>query len=171
MKNARWLAAFFCICVVVSLSPARAVQYPDRGPKLDLDVRVSLSSAPTPLQLAAAEYLRTERPGMTLRWDGPSASPKWLAAPAGEVLSAPSRLAPEEATRAFFESHADLLGITKLEIADLELTSAVPARGGGVHLYFTQRLGGLEVYEGRVNINVGPDGAVRFLGSRLHAGV
>jgi extracellular elastinolytic metalloproteinase len=108
---------------------------------------------------------------MTLRWDGLSASPKWLAAPPGESLSEPSGLEPEAAARAYLELHADLLGITKLEIADLELTSAVPARGDGVHLYFTQRLGGLEVYEGRVNINLGPDGAVRFLGSRLHAGV
>jgi len=171
IMNASRVSALLVLVVTLSLGPVQAVQFPDQGPKPDLDVRVSLSSAPTPLQLAAAESLRTERPGLTLRWDGPSASPKWLAAPAGEVLSAPSRLAPEAAARAFLETHANLLGITKLEIADLELTSAVSARGGGVHLYFTQRIGGLEVHEGRVNITLSPDGALLFLGSRLHAGV
>ncbi|MDX1389956.1 MAG: M36 family metallopeptidase, partial [Acidobacteriota bacterium] len=100
-----------------------------------------------------------------------SGSPRWLAAAPGEALSAARPGSFEQAARAFMRSNADLFGLASGEIDQLDLTSTVPAPDGGAHLYFTQRIEGLEVYEGRLNITVRADGAVRWLGSRLYGGL
>jgi extracellular elastinolytic metalloproteinase len=170
----RFLVLAFCLATA-AFGPALAVQFPESGPKADLDVRFEagggLLKAPTAAQLGAAEALRSELPGLTMRWDGVSGSPRWLAAPAGRALSAPSRLDPESAARVFFEARAVLFGMTRAEMTQLEFTSSVPAPEGGTHLYFTQRIDGLEVYGGRLNVTLRADGAVIHLGSRLHSGI
>jgi extracellular elastinolytic metalloproteinase len=159
------------------MTAAFAVQFPDRGPKPDSDVRLADDGPrtplrmPTPAQRSAAESLARRLPGLSLRWDGMSGSPKWLAAPPGAVLSDPRGASAETAARDFLRASSNLLGLTPTEIASLELTSSVSAPDGGAHLYFTQRVDGLEVYGGRLNVTVRADGAVRWLGSRLYGGV
>jgi extracellular elastinolytic metalloproteinase len=163
--------------VTVGVTAAFAVQFPDRGPKPDVDVRLGDDGPRTPLRMptldqrSAAESLARRLPGLSLRWDGMSGSPKWLAAPPGEVLSRPRDASPEIAAREFLGASSDLLGLTPAEIAGLELTSMVSAPDGGAHFYFTQRVDGLEVHGGRLNVTVRADGAVRWLGSRLFGGV
>ena len=92
----------------LGLGPSFAVQVPDSGPKADLDIRLPTPDearagfrlrTPTAEQLAAADQLSREVPGLTLRWDGMSASPKWLAGPPGKALSASGGADPESAAR------------------------------------------------------------------------
>jgi hypothetical protein len=125
---------------------------------------------PTLLQTLAAETLAAEHPGLVLRWGGMSGSPKWVAPAPGDRLSAPAPHTPEKAARNFLRSLSSLLGVHAGEIDGFESTSVVPAPDGGAHVYFTQRVAGLEVHGGRVNVNLDAKGAVRSFGSELYAG-
>ena len=118
-----------------------------------------------------AETLKHEIPAARLRWDGLSGSPKWIAAPPGSALSAPKSGAPEDVARAFLHSRKALFGLHPAEVGQLRVTSVVRAPDGGAHVYFTQTMGGLEVYGGRANVNLNPDGSVRSVGSQLFSGV
>ena len=134
--RAKGLPFLLVLSMLGSAATSVAVQLPQRKPKSDLDVRLPddeeskgafrLRTA-TAAQVAAADKLKREVPGLTLRWDGMSGSPKWLAAPLGKSLSAPSKLPPESAARSFLRLRAPLLGLEAREIDQLELTSTVPA--------------------------------------------
>jgi hypothetical protein len=125
---------------------------------------------PGPTREAAATAFRAEHPGATFRWDGMSGSPKWISAAPGEALSAPTMTTPEEVARGFLAAHGSLFGLSTDGVARLRKTSMVPAADGGTHVYFTQAAAGIDVFDGRVNVRVGPDGSVRSLGSRLYIG-
>jgi extracellular elastinolytic metalloproteinase len=123
--------------------------------------------SPEDSQRVAADRLFEISPGAVLRWDGISGSPRWLAGAHGKPLSPTSDLRPEAAARVFLGEHRALFALRGDEIDELELTSAVPAPSGGTHLYFTQRIAGISVFGGRLNITVGASGRVLWLGSRL----
>jgi len=147
-----------------------AVQIPPAPNKPDQDVRQLNRDArpgPAPRRLAAAGALERAAPGVRLRWDHLSGSPKWIAAPAGLALSQARDATPVEIARGFLADHPDLFGLDATGVAELELTSSVPGPGDTIHLYFTQSSGGLEVFDGRVNITIDRRGRVLWLGSRL----
>lgn len=127
--------------------------------------------APTGRQLARAAELAARSPGLTLRWDGISGAPKWLAAGPREWLSPPRTGSPEETARAFLLDHAELIGLRPATLSLLEVTDVVSSRGGSRHVHFVQRYGPLEVHGTHVNVNLSPDNGVRSAGLRLFAGI
>ncbi len=147
--------------------------------KEDLDVRLPATTSrggfvmrrPTAEQLAGAGRVASEVPGLTLRWDGISGAPKWIAAPPGLALSAPAPGSPEDVARLFLRKQSGLLGLLPEEIDRLRVSSVVPGVSGGAHVHFVQVVAGLDVFDGRVNVNLGADGAVRSAVFRLYAGL
>ena len=158
--NVRFLPVFgACFLIALLATPAAAVQPPQTGrvkPSLDIRIPDDLEQrkgfrmrTPTAAQLALADAFRAEIEGLTLRWDGMAGSPRWVAAPAGSTLSSPHPGTPEEAARDFLRHRAGLLGIPPAIIHLLEVSSVVPAKGGGAHVYFNQRVDRIEVFGGR----------------------
>jgi hypothetical protein len=169
------------LVTVSSTSSAQDRRFvPAESGKPGLDVRLPFDPEdrggfvmrePSVTQRALADALRAEFPGLALRWDGVSGAPKWIAAPPGESLSSPATGDPEEVARQFLRSRAALFGLAPREVDRLRVTGVVPGRGGGSHVYFTQTAAGLELFDGRANVNIRADGSVGSVGSRLYAGV
>lgn len=60
------------------------------------------------------------------------------------------------------------LGLTDSDIADMIVNDQYATRHNGVtHVYFKQRLSGIEVFNGILNVNVAPDGTVAAAGNRF----
>ena len=183
----RWVrpASIVCLLCVSALVIAGQGQSHGSGAapviaKPDLDIRTPRVSSlggqypmrePSVLQRTELEQLRQGRPGLVIRWDGMSGSPRWIADITGQPLSRGDPDAAEQTARAFLLRHSGLLGLRRGEIDQLRLSSAVPAGDGGVHLYFVQEVGELEVYQGRVSLTIRSDGGVMWLASRLYAGI
>jgi extracellular elastinolytic metalloproteinase len=126
------------------------------------------SAAPSDRAEAAAR-LAERSPGAVVSWE--EGRIRTIAPSPSEALSAPRAGTPEAAARAFLRDERELFGLSERELAGLELTSSVRGAGEWTHLYFQQTVGGLEVYQGRLNITVRADGAVVFVGSRLFPGL
>ncbi len=166
------------LCLGLGAALAFAASDRPRPVKPDFDTRLPAANGerqgfvlrqPTPTQQRAAEDLARQMPGLTMRWDGMSGSPKWIAATLGASLSPPSSAAPEVIARSLLRSHADLLGLRPDEVEALRVSSIVPG-AGGAHVHFAQTAGGLEVVGGGANVNINRDGSVRSLGTHLYAG-
>ena len=175
MRIHRFVAVF--LLPIFGVVPVLGIQAPESSPAPNFDIRLPAREAdragfrlkrPDPMQHAAAEALRRSLPGVVLRWDDLSAAPHWLAAAPGSALAAPSADSPEEAARSFLREHAVLFGIRGAEMQELRLGSRVSAPKGGSRLYFEQWIRGIEVFGGRVNVNLSADGSIRSLGARLY---
>jgi len=168
------------LCLLTLPTAARALREPGKGPLPDLDVRLPGRAAhgealvlrhPTAAQRAAARAWALAEPGLVLRWDVRSASPKWIALAGGRSLSPASPGNPTALARGFFRDHAALIGLAAGEIDALEVSSVVPAPDGGAHVHFRQTVRGLEVFDAVALANVAADGSVRSASSSLYAGV
>jgi hypothetical protein len=70
--------------------------------------------------------------------------------------------------RGVLEQRAESLGLNAADIADVEVTDDyLNARNGLRHVWFRQRIDGLPVALGLVNVNLGPDGKVWSINSRF----
>lgn len=70
----------------------------------------------------------------------------------------------------FIEAHSQELGVTAVDVADLVVTDQYTSRHTGVtHIYLQQQYEGIGVFNGRININIAPDGSVINVGNRLTA--
>nr|MDQ3804483.1 hypothetical protein [Acidobacteriota bacterium] len=102
--------------------------------------------------------------------------------PAGSLPAAQGRLAldaqanasalPPDSAVALAEQHvrANLasLGLTDADISEWRVSDRYVTKHNGVtHVYFTQRLGGVEVFGGVLNVNVARDGRVVSVGNRF----
>jgi hypothetical protein len=164
------------MAVVVS---SEASVPPDGDVRPNLDARLPadpearggfVMREPTPVQLALADALVAAMPGTTLHWDGMSGGPRWIAAAPGGTLSGPAVGDAESVARDFLRSRSELFGLSSRDIDRLEVTGSVPAAHGGRHVHFKQTVAGIDVLDGRVNVNLRSDGAVLSVGSRLYAG-
>ena len=178
----RGLECLWCVAVMI-VAGHGLVQGGEAVPaiaKQDLDIRTIPASSvgghspmrePSVLQRTELEQLRQGRPGLVIRWDGMSGSPRWIVDITGQPLFRGDPNTAERTARAFLLRHSGRLGLHGEEIDQLTLSSAVPAGEGGVHLYFVQEVGGLEVYQGRVSLTIRSDGGIMWLASRLYAGI
>jgi hypothetical protein len=139
---------------LLGLVPASAAAFrrPDRVERPDVDVRLPASveergafalRRPSIEQLALAEALARELPGLTLRWDGMAASPRWISAPPGATLSGPMAGPPEVVARAFLRTRAALFGLSPREAGELAVTSVVPGPDGAARVHLAQRIAGI----------------------------
>jgi extracellular elastinolytic metalloproteinase len=93
-----------------------------------------------------------------------------LAAPAAHgALAGPAAGDPADIARAYVEAHRADLGLTAQDLAEWTLADRYADDHNGVtHLYFVQRLDGIAVIEGVLNVAVAADGSVLHLGNRFH---
>ncbi len=169
---------FFILCILFVGAIPFAFHAPENKGKANFDIRLPADfnergtfvlRSPSYAQLFFADTLRQQIPGLILRWDGMSGSPKWMAAPPGGTLSTPMQGKPEDIARAFLADNATLFGLTRHEVDQLEMTSIVPTTDGGANVYFKQRAFRLEVWGGRAIMRIRANGTIPFLGSSLYA--
>jgi hypothetical protein len=153
---------------------------PDNPGKPDFDLRLPeriedrggfVMRQPGPVRETALALFVAAHPGARFRWDGMSGSPKWIGAARGDVLSPPVPGAPEQVARAFVAAHADLFGLQPIEVRRLRMTSSVTSDTGASSVYFTQTVGGLDTFDGRLQVNLRGDGAVSSVSSTIYAGL
>jgi extracellular elastinolytic metalloproteinase len=60
----------------------------------------------------------------------------------------------------YLRDHAEQLGLTAADLADVGVTSAVSSHTGTTHVYLRQRHAGIDVHGAAININVTADGRV-----------
>ncbi len=73
-----------------------------------------------------------------------------------------------DAALGHLERNAAALGLTQDDLADKIVTDQYPsARSGITHIYFKQRLQGIEVANGTINVNVDRQGVVLNVGNRF----
>ncbi len=67
---------------------------------------------------------------------------------------------------AYIESQRAELGLTAADLEDVTVRDRYVSQHNGVtHLYLQQRLGGIEVFNGQININVASDGSIINMGN------
>ncbi len=83
-------------------------------------------------------------------------------------LTEPRDGAPLEIAVDYLEGHAEELGLTFGDLADFTVADQYQSRHNGVtHIYLQQRLGGVEVVNGLINVNVLDDGRILNLGNKF----
>jgi Zn-dependent metalloprotease len=86
----------------------------------------------------------------------------------GEYLTGPNAGKPLDIALAYIKAHRAALGVTEEDLAGLAVGSQyADAHNGVTHIYFQQRHGGIDVFDGVANVNIAKDGAVMNLGSSL----
>jgi uncharacterized repeat protein (TIGR01451 family) len=122
-----------------------------------LVVALGDQASPTPTAQAAAPDVPLE-----VRFQG-----RDLYAPGG-FLTGPAAGDPLDIALSYLRSHTAQLGLTADDLSDIVVQDRYVSQHNGVtHLYLRQRLRGIEVYNGDININVARDGRIVNLGNRF----
>lgn len=129
-----------------------------------------LVSALAPIATPAAAAPAPDDPGSSAP---PRQSGRTLYRPGG-FLTGPAAGDPADIARDFILRERRLLGLTKDDLLDIVLKNRYTSAHNGItHLYFRQRLAGIEVFNGDINVNVAADGSILNLGNgfvpNLHA--
>lgn len=85
----------------------------------------------------------------------------------GGYLTGPSNDTPENIARNFLSSHAQELGVTSADVANLEVTDATPGSNGLTNVYLRQRYQGISIIDGIANVSITSDGRVLSAGLKL----
>jgi Zn-dependent metalloprotease len=81
-------------------------------------------------------------------------------------LTGPSSKAPAVIARQFIEGNPALLGLTRDDVATLTLTRNHASRSDSLrHLYFTQTVDGIEVFDAMVGVHVDAVGRIQWITS------
>ena len=79
-------------------------------------------------------------------------------------------LAGPDIARVALEQYAESLGLSRADIAEVEITDHYRTRHNGVeHVWLRQRIDGLPVALGLTNVNIGPGGRIWSINSRFAA--
>lgn len=85
-----------------------------------------------------------------------------------QPVSAPASGDPLQIALDYLRAHRFELKLTLDDLADIVVKDRYVSQNNGVtHLYLRQRLDGIEVFNGDININVMPDGRILNLGNRF----
>ena len=83
-------------------------------------------------------------------------------------LTGPSAAEPADVARNYLETHREALGLTKLDLAELEITDQITSSHNGVtHLYLRPRLDGIPVINRISHFNIAADGRILSFGNQL----
>jgi len=85
----------------------------------------------------------------------------------GGYLTGPSSGTPETIARNFLSSHAQELGVTASDVADLEITDITKGSNHLTNVYLRQRYQGISVVDGVANVSISGDGRVLSAGLQL----
>ncbi len=81
-------------------------------------------------------------------------------------LTGPQAGDPLDLAMTYLDGHRQELGLTAADLADLVVRDRYLTRHNGVtHIHLQQRLAGIEVWNGVLNVNVAADGAIISLGN------
>jgi cysteine-rich repeat protein len=102
--------------------------------------------------------------GVAARTAGPTFGPGFLTAPASGD--------PFDLARSYIAANRAALGLEQTDLDGWELTDRyTTAHNGVTHLYLRQRLAGIEVFGGYLNVSVTPDGRLIGLRNRFAPGL
>jgi hypothetical protein len=159
-------AAVFAL--LAAAAPATAqVRNPNAAPDLDARGAISRALAERPAsatagQDAALAALRASAPSLRVRWSALTGAPSRIYFERGIDLL--SSRAPQAAARAFIERNLALLNLGPDDVRELPLTGDFASANNGIrHLAFQQRVNGMDVFGGRIKVNVSRDGRVLTL--------
>lgn len=83
-------------------------------------------------------------------------------------LTGPQAGNPEDIALNYLRQNKESLGLTSTDLSDVQVTDHyVSSHTGVTHIYFVQRLNGIEVFNGLINVNVMPDGRILSVGNRF----
>jgi extracellular elastinolytic metalloproteinase len=140
---------------------AGAVDLPGGGRHFDARIEHQKSLvpvAPSPVQQAAVDQLRARVPELLVTYDPVTGATRTLSNALG-FLTDKSTQEPAELAADFLRTNLDLLGLTPADLDGFEVTDRVDSRLSGItHLYLRQVHLGLPVYNGQLQVHVGPGG-------------
>lgn len=166
-KSRRCLATLAVLGMgfLASAGSARA-QAGDEGRNYDARVlwarQAGEAAVPDAAQNAAEERLRAAMPDLLVSHHPETGALRSIYNPAG-VLTGPAPADSDllERALAWLEENAGLLGLSATDLADVEVTDRVRGKEDGTtHLYLRQRLGGLAVYNGQIQVHFDHEGRI-----------
>ncbi|MBW1785351.1 MAG: M36 family metallopeptidase, partial [Deltaproteobacteria bacterium] len=88
-----------------------------------------------------------------------------------EFLTGPNKGNGKDIALAYIGQNANALGLSQDASEELIVSDEVPdAHTGAVHIYLQQRISGIDVFNGVMNVSVAGDGSVMCVGNRLAKG-
>ncbi len=124
---------------------------------------VSTPMTPSASQLSALAALQVGNPDVAADFDPKTGVARSLYNHVG-YLTEPSPQAAFDVARDFVNDHLELLGLTREDVDNFEITDIVPSRiSGAKHYYLRQRHQGIAVYGAQLQINVNREGRILSL--------
>ena len=161
----RGMGGVLCL-FLAALMPVQAAG--DGGPRAAPDHNArSLTAATaqqpgpkTAAQAAAIDALKERFDDLTVRWSPLTGSPSRVHSLRGP-LTGPTQGPPEEIARQFLMGKLSLLNLAPEDISQLRTSRNYRTQHNGLtHLTFQQQVNGLDVFGGKVKINVDSEGRV-----------
>ena len=126
------------------------------------DLRLTISAPPiealSPQEAIAVERWRSAVPDLLFKRDDRTGATRSLANPVDYLTGPRAGASPEAVAADFLNEELDVMGLTAADLSDYRVEDAVYSKVSGVtHLYLNQRLNGIPVYNGLLNINIGRD--------------
>ena len=166
MARRTWRLSFLAVLLGVLLpSAADSAQKPDPRDRVlpNFDIRLQAPRVAPALDEEAQkqlEELRRDRPGLRTRPHGNAQGVRAITAD-GRPLTPGGPGTPEQIARRFLARYHHLLGLESKDLATLVRSREYRSRGEAVtHLVFDQSVDGVSVFGGRMQFQIGADGAV-----------
>ena len=162
-----WLKGLiFTLCA--ALVPLWAAGPPDNSPRATPDFNARSSHAAvaqppgpkTPAQAAAIDVLKERFDDLTVRWSPLTGSPRRVHSLRGP-LTGPRGGAPEQVAKQFLVRQLALLNLSPGDISELRTSRNYKTQHNGLtHLTFQQQVNGIDVFGGKVKINLDSEGRI-----------
>jgi extracellular elastinolytic metalloproteinase len=126
-----------------------------------IDVNREVTLAADSLQEAAETEMRLAMPELLVSRDAATGALRSVYNPAGALTGPHPGEEPLDVALSFLRGHADLLGLSQADLAEIEVTDVVPSEASGaVHLYLRQQADGLPVYNGQIQVHLDAENRV-----------
>lgn len=120
-----------------------------------------VETEPSPDELSRLASFAAAHPNVRYELNRQTGAIRTLAPTVGFLTEAAPDLPPAEVASRFLAEFVEMLGLSPKDLEGMEVTDQVFSRNTGItHLYFRQRLGGVPVYNGQLQVHVSREGRV-----------
>ncbi|WP_428264804.1 M36 family metallopeptidase [Haliangium sp.] len=147
---------------ISALAAGTASAGPDQDRNYDAraDYNAGFVKSASSVQLTEIETLRRSVPELSVTFDEGTGATRSLYNAVG-YLSSRTSADPMAIARQYIATNYELLGLTKADLVDYEVTDVVYTKAtGATHIYLRQTYQGVPVYNGQLHVNINRDGRI-----------
>ena len=155
------VAAALVTAAAISVSAAERVDSKPRNYDARIEANRGVKASPGVAQRQAVERLRASVSDLAVTYDEATGATRTLMNRVETLTGPDASRDPLEIASRFATDNPTLLGLTEADLLGYEVGKAITSEVTGIaHLHLVQRLDGIPVYNGEINVNVAKDGRI-----------